>query len=187
MSQSLLLKVARQSITEVLETSRHIDTASLKEKYPVLNEKMATAVTLFIDDEIRSHYCSLYPKQSLIDDLIQTSKIAAFETSEYPPITVSEYLHVSIQISVLTPVKELFYNDINDLTTQITPFEDGIIMTYNEREAYLFPDTWSDIDTPASVIKRLSDALHVHSSLEQQAKISIFQIQNAKDRAILTV
>ena len=113
MSQSLLLKVARQSITEVLEASRHINVSALKEQYPLLNEKMATAITLFIGDDVRSHYCSLYPQQSLIDDLIESAKIAAFETIEYPPITTSEYLHVSVQVSILTPLKELYYNNID--------------------------------------------------------------------------
>ncbi|MEA3522666.1 MAG: AMMECR1 domain-containing protein [Campylobacterota bacterium] len=185
MSQSLLLEVARQSIVEVLEASRSIDVPHLKKAHPLLNEKMATAVTLYLDDEIRSHYCSLHPNKSLIDDLIYTAKVAAFESLQHKPITTSEYLHVSIQVSILTPLKAIHYQDINDLLSQITPQEDGIIMSYQERESYLFPDAWQSKETTLSILKQLSDTLHIHQSLEQQPHIAIFQVQNAKDTALL--
>ncbi len=185
MSQSLLLEVARQSIVEVLEASRSIDVPHLKEEYPLLNEKMATAVTLYLGEEIRAHYCSLYPKKSLLDDLIYTAKIAAFESHHHAPITTSEYLHVSIQVSILTPLKTIVYNSLNDLISQITPQEDGIIMSYQNRESYLFPNAWTPQESTLSVLRQLSDTLHIHHSLEQEPEISLFQVQNAKDRAIL--
>ena len=187
MSQSLLLKVARQSITEVLTASREINVLELKQKYPVLNEKMATAVTLFVDGEVRSHYCSLYPEQSLIDDFIQSAKIAAFEMDNYPPITTSQYLHVSVEVSILTPLKELSYNSFDELESYIQPYKDGIIMSCDKGEAYLFPNAWSEVKTSAIAIEKLADILDIRKNLEQKPKIEIFQVQSAKDRAILQI
>jgi AMMECR1 domain-containing protein len=186
MSQSLLLEVARQSITEVLEASRHIDAEHLKKEHPILNEKMATAVTLYLDNEVRAHHCSLHPNKSLVDDLIYTAKVAAFESETYPPISTSQYLHVSIQVSILTPLKLLSYHDINELISQITPFEDGIIMSYQERESYIFPDAWNKEQNIYDVLNQLSNAVKTKPSLQEQPKISIFQIQKAKDKAILS-
>jgi len=185
MSQSLLLEVARQSITEVLEASRHIDVERLKEEHPILNEKMATAVTLYLDNEVRAHYCSLHPKKSLLDDLIHTAKVAAFESDIYPPISTSQYLHVSIQVSILTPLKLLSYQNIDELISQIAPFEDGIIMSYRGNESYIFPDAWSKKQNINDVLNQLSATVKTNSSLQEHPEISIFQVQNAKDKAIL--
>ncbi|MEA1920455.1 MAG: AMMECR1 domain-containing protein [Campylobacterota bacterium] len=187
MSQSLLLEVARHSIVEVLEASRSIDVATLKKEHPILNEKMATAVTLYLDDEIRSHYCSLHPELSLVDDLIYTAKVAAFESNVYPPITTSEYLHVSLQVALLTPLKTLTYSNIDALISQITPYQDGIIMSYEGRESYLFPDAWSAEDSVKTVLTQLETALNIEASLEQKPEVAIFQIQKAKDKALLNV
>jgi AMMECR1 domain-containing protein len=185
MSQSLLLTIARQSIVEVLEAVRSIDVMDLKKRHPVLNEKMATAVTLYLDDEIRSHYCSLHPEQSLIDDLIQNAKIAAFESTIYPPITTSEYLHVSLQVSILTPLKILEYSTTHELVSQITPHHDGIVMRYEDNESYLFVDAWPSDMSTASVLQDLCNALNCDPSLKDKPQVAIFQIQNAKDEAIL--
>ena len=185
MSQSLLLEVARQSITEVLEASRHIDVKQLKNEHPILNEKIATAVTLYLDNEVRAHHSSLHPEKSLLDDLIYNAKIAAFESALYPPITTSQYLHVSIQVSLLTPLKELDYQDIDSLLTQITPHTDGLIMSYKGRESYIFPDAWSKKKNTSDVLTQLSDAVKTDSSLQDHPKVSIFQIQSAKDKPIL--
>lgn len=183
---SLLLKIARDSITEVLEATRHIDTIELKKEYAILSDKMATAVTLFIDDEVRSHYCSLYPTQSLIDDLIKTAKIAAFESENYPPITTSEYLHVSLQVSILTPLKELLYDNIDELQEQIAYLEDGILMSYDNKEAYLFPDTYKELNSTIQAINKLKGVLNIGHNLNKKAKIYTFKVQNAKDKPILS-
>jgi len=185
MSQSLLLSVARQSIVEVLEAKRSINVAELKKSHPLLNEKMATAITLYLGDEIRSHYCSLHPDQSLIDDLIQNAKIAAFESRSYPPITTSEYLHVSLQVSILTPLKILEYTNTDDLISQITLQSDGVVMRCHDKESYLFPDAWPSDMSTASVLHDLGDALNCDPALKDRPQIAIFQIQNAKDEAIL--
>jgi uncharacterized protein len=186
MSQSLLLTVARQSIVEVLEATRSIDVAHLKETHPILKEKIATAITLHLGDEIRSHYCSLHPEKSLVDDLIQNAKIAAFESTVYPPITTSEYLHVSVEVSILSPLQLLKYKDLDDLISQITPHKDGIVMRYEDNESYLFADAWPSEPDTVSILSDLSDVLHIERSLKQKPQIAIFQIQNAKDDAILS-
>jgi len=185
MSQSLLLSVARQSIVEVLEAVRSINVAELKKAHPLLNEKMATAVTLYLGDEIRSHYCALHPDKSLIDDLIQNAKIAAFESLNYPPITTSEYLHVSLQVSILTPLKSLEYTSLDDLISQITPQSDGVVMHFNNKESYLFPDAWPSDRNIDAVLYDLCNAIKCDPSLKDKPQIAIFQIQNAKDEAIL--
>ncbi len=182
---SLLLEIARESIAEVLEASRSIDVGVLKKKHPILNEKMATAVTLYLDNEVRSHYCSLHPSKSLLDDLICTAKIAAFESEIYPPITTSQYLHVSIQVSLLTPLKALFYENIEQLISQISPHEDGIVMSYQERESYLFPNAWANKSTK-EVLEKLSESIKTKPSLQESPRISTFQVQNARDKAILS-
>ena len=53
MSRSVLLQLARDSIQEVLEAQRTIDRESILNEHPLLKEKIATTINLYIKNELR--------------------------------------------------------------------------------------------------------------------------------------
>ena len=103
MSRSVLLQLARDSIAEVLEMQRTIDKTSLIKEHPLLNQKIATEVKLYIDNELRGSSSSVAPERSLIDDIIINAKKSAFEDTKFSPITTSEYLSCEIELLLSTP------------------------------------------------------------------------------------
>ncbi|HZF70960.1 AMMECR1 domain-containing protein [Sulfuricurvum sp.] len=102
MSQSVLLTIARQSIEEVLQAERSIDREKLLEEYPVLNQPMATEITLYLNDKIRGNSKSESPERSLLDDIIHNAKIAAFQDENFDPLVTSEYLHTAIELTLFS-------------------------------------------------------------------------------------
>ncbi len=177
MSQSVLLDLARHSIEEVLEARRIIDTKNLRAAYPVLEEKIASAVTLFLGDEIRSHYSSLHPKKALIDDLIYNAKVAAFETAQFPPLSTSEYLHVSLQVSLLSPLEP-----IDADPSLIEPRRHGVVMRSGDNEAYISPDAWGDRNSSA-LLDELRQLLNIDTGVPVQ--LYRYEVQSAKSSPIL--
>lgn len=103
MSRSVLLQLARDSIQEVLEAQRTIDRTSMLDENPLLSEKIATTVNIYLGDELRGTYSSTKPEKSLLEDIIYNAKKSAFENKNYKPITTSEYLSCEIEVVLTTP------------------------------------------------------------------------------------
>ena len=103
MARSVLLQLARDSIQEVLEAQRTINKTELLSKYPLLNEKMATTVNIYIDAELKASYSSDDSSKSLLEDIIYNAKKSAFENKTCGPITTSQYLHCEIELLLNTP------------------------------------------------------------------------------------
>lgn len=174
MSRSLLLSLARASIEEVLEASRSIDTEALKREHPILETPMATAVTLMLGNEVRAHYCSLYPTKPLLDDLIYNAKVAAFESPHTPPLSTSEYLHVSVTIHLLGALEPIEADAVD------APC--ALLMRHGDQEAYIFEASWQG--------REASEVLHdlrALLGLDAQSTVELFRfsLQSATDLPIL--
>lgn len=103
MSRSVLLQLARDSIQEVLEAQRTIDKKTLLNEHPLLNEKISTRVNLYLENELRGSSYSKEANLSLLEDIIKNAKMSAFQDTNFPPITTSEYLHCEIELLLSTP------------------------------------------------------------------------------------
>ncbi|MBW6488274.1 AMMECR1 domain-containing protein [Sulfurimonas sp.] len=111
MSRSVLLQLARDSIQEVLEASRTIDKEHLLEQYPLLGEKIATTLNIYLNFELRGSSSTKTPLNSLLEDIVKNAKKAAFEDKNSSPITTSEYLHCEIELILATEDGEMSERD----------------------------------------------------------------------------
>ncbi|MBN2869644.1 MAG: AMMECR1 domain-containing protein [Campylobacterales bacterium] len=111
MSQSVLLSIARRSIEEVLQAENTIEHAQLLAEYPVLGEKMATQVNLYMGGELRGSARSDTPSRPLLDDIIRNAKIAAFQDENFPPLVTSEYLRTSVELILFSTDGPLRHRD----------------------------------------------------------------------------
>ena len=66
MSRSVLLQLARDSIHEVFEAKRNIERKTLLQENPLLDEKIATTVNIFLKKELRGSYSSPNATKSLL-------------------------------------------------------------------------------------------------------------------------
>ncbi len=103
MSRSVLLQLARDSIAEVLEAQRTIDKKALLEEHPLLGEKIATTVNIYIENELRGSSKTTSAVDSLIDDIVRNAKRSAFEDRNFSPISTSEYLSCEVELLLSTP------------------------------------------------------------------------------------
>lgn len=105
MTRSPLLQIVRDSIEEVIEARRIIKRDELLEKYPVLEQSIASVITLNVSDELREARSDEAIKP-LIDDIIYNAKAAAFQDAKHSPITTAQYLRCTISLSLLIPDDE---------------------------------------------------------------------------------
>ncbi|HIC44509.1 MAG TPA: AmmeMemoRadiSam system protein A [Sulfurimonas sp.] len=183
MSQSLLLKIARESITEVFEAKNIINREQLLKDYPILNQPLAVFVSIYINDELRGRSGRVEAKTSLLEEIIYHAKTAAFENN---PLKVSQYLHAKIELSLLTPLSQIVYCNIPDLLSKIKNSRDGLYICLDTKSATLLPSSWTDFPhTQDFVSHLLHKANLIESDLHGRAKIYTFEIESSHDEPIL--
>jgi AMMECR1 domain-containing protein len=103
MSRSVLLQLARDSIAEVLEAQRTIDRTALLEEHPLLHEPISSTLNIYLDQKLRGSASSDLSCPSLLEGIVKNAKKAAFEDTNFKPISTSEYLDCEIEIILDTP------------------------------------------------------------------------------------
>ena len=186
MSQSLLLKIARESITEVFEAQNIIDRKSLLIDHPILNEPLAAFVSLYIDKELRGESGYVQAQSSLLEEIIYHAKTAAFQDKRFEPLKVSEYLQTQVELSLLTPLEEIPYLDVNDLYTKIKIGLDGIYISTGTQNGSLLPSYWSQYPNTHDFIMHLLHSCQLNESdLLKHPKVYRFQVEKSRDEPIL--
>lgn len=180
MSRSILLDLARESIEEVLQAANSIDRNSMLERFPVLKEPIATFVTLRIDKKIRGSSGTLFAERPLIDDLLINAKAAAFEDPLFTPMTISEYLRASIEVSLLTIPTAVEYGHIHELASKLRPGIDGLFLASKVHQRIFLPNRWEKReDVEASLLR-----LEGEAGLTEEGRpptVYLFQAETALD------
>jgi len=143
--KDILLKIARASILEEFENKPLINKQDLIKEYPFLNEERATFVTLRINNNLRGCIGSILPRMSLIEDVINNAKQAAFHDPRFEPLTKEEYENIHIEVSILTIPEKLEYENPKDLKTKIRPKIDGVILSLADKQATFLPSVWEEL------------------------------------------
>lgn len=117
MARSVLLQLARDSIQEVLEAQRSIDKQALFQEHPLLHEKIATKVNIYIDEELKGSSESLVASASLLEDIVFNAKKAAFEDKNFSPITTSQYINCEIELELKTKDGTIRQKDVSIIST----------------------------------------------------------------------
>ena len=142
----LLLKIAKESIQEAVTGDKIVDRERLLKEYPWLNEKGAVFVTINKEHHLRGCIGSIIAHRKLLDDLIENAKAAALRDPRFQPIQKTELKNIEIEISLLTPPKELYYSDVQDLKKKIRQGKDGVIIHYKGYQATYLPSVWEQLD-----------------------------------------
>jgi len=129
-----LLKLARKSIISVLKDEK-LDLSPYK-KY---SEKRAVFVTLNKNNDLRGcigYIQAHYPSYLAVRN---AARQAAFEDPRFEPVTLDEVDELEIEISVLTPLKEVFVNKPEDYLKKIIIGKHGLLIKKGCYQGLLLP------------------------------------------------
>jgi len=108
--QDLLLKIARKSIEAGL-TGEGIPPPEIKSD--TLKEKMGAFVTLKKQGRLRGCIGFIEGKKPLYETVEEMARAAAFRDPRFRPVREDELRHLDIEISALTPLKQI--HDIDEI------------------------------------------------------------------------
>lgn len=128
--QKQLLLLARQTIE--LELFKE---SSLQMQFDsaIFNEHRGAFVTLHLNGNLRGCIGIIEASHPLIDNIKKMAFSAAFRDPRFPALTKEEYQDIDIEISVLSPIRE-----IQD-PTEVVVGKHGLIITYANRKGLLLP------------------------------------------------
>lgn len=128
--KQILLKIARQSIESGVEnaTPPAVDVTS-----PILKEHRGAFVTLTKQGMLRGCIGYIFPIKPLAETVQEMAAAAAFRDPRFSPVTANEVPKLEIEISVLTPLKE-----IKDVT-EIEVGKHGIVIEKWGQSGLLLP------------------------------------------------
>ena len=126
--RTVLLRLAHQSIEAALE-ERHLDLSPPSQH---LAEYRGAFTTLRHHGRLRGCIGYVFPTQSLYQTVAETARAAAFDDPRFEPVSLAEALTVTIEISVLSPLRPVAAEDV--LLGQ-----HGLVVTQGSRRGLLLP------------------------------------------------
>ena len=173
----LLLQIAREALTKSLESDLQWR-PDLKTLPKRLQAPGACFVTLYTDGALHGCIGSVEADLPLAHDVAKNAISAAHNDPRFPALKATELDRTSIEISILSPLKEIFFRDIDHLIAQIRPGEDGIMMERGWNRGLLLPQVWEKITDPYEFLTHI--ALKAHASVaiydDPDATVHIFQV-----------
>lgn len=127
--KTVLFKSARLSILSEFDKS----SPSCPEPDGNLKINCGAFVSLHIKTTLRGCIGYIRSDKPVLNTVIDAAKSAAFSDYRFRPLTISEFNQINIEISVLSPFRE-----IKDIS-QITPGLHGLYITGNGRSGLLLP------------------------------------------------
>ena len=173
-----LLKLARQALVAAVHgrAMPEIDVDSLS---PLLREPGATFVTLTRGGELRGCIGALEPSIPLAQDVREHAVAAAMQDFRFPTVQPAELPEIAIEVSRLTPAKDLDYESPQELLSALRPGVDGVILRDGMRRATFLPQVWEKLPDPAVFLSHLCQKMGALPDLWRNRilQVQIYQVE----------
>ncbi len=185
-----LLQLARETITTCFapSLSRHHMEDCIKTKWdkyntlniPITKEELSCFVTLnsYISGKKQLRGCigTLEPRkhESLLENIISNSIMAAFHDSRFEPLQKEELKHIQIEISILSTPVPINYQNKHELFEKING--KGVIIQSGYHRATFLPQVWEQLPQPEDFLKHLSRKADIFSEDYLTASYEVYEV-----------
>jgi len=177
--RAILLRIARASISAAV-TVAPLPEIQIHDQLPALQTHGASFVTLTKDGDLRGCIGTMEPYQPLILDVQEHAVAAAVSDHRFPQVSEQELDQIKIEISRLTPLQELPYNDVNELLESLRVGVDGVLISAGGRRATFLPQVWEQLPTPEQFLSHLCQKMGNTSDYWKNQHIEIYTYQVEK-------
>ena len=146
----ILLPIARDAIARELGL-----VGGSAEDAPWLREPGASFVTLKEDDALRGCIGSLRAHRPLLEDVKANAVAAAFRDPRFRPLTAEELPRTRIEVSLLSPMAPIAFENEQHALSQLRPGVDGVVFEYGYHSSTFLPQVWEELTEPAEFMMHL--------------------------------
>jgi len=177
--REILLRVAREAIAAAVGGNPP-PVLDIEKQPPSLQADGASFVTLTRDGRLRGCIGTMEPYQPLLADVQEHAAAAAVSDFRFSKVTKDELEHIQIEISRLTPLKELPYDSTEDLTRALRAGVDGVLINAGGRRATFLPQVWEQLPQPEEFLSHLCQKMGAPADLWKTQKMDVYTYQVEK-------
>jgi AmmeMemoRadiSam system protein A len=149
-----LLDLARSTVRSALD-SGGLEMPDPDTVPPEATGPGAAFVTLRRDGRLLGCIGSIEPRRPLADDVAAHAYDAAFRDPRLPAVTLDDWEHMDVEVSVLGPLERLDVHDRAGLLAAIRPGLDGVLLTSREGRGTFLPSVWHQVGSPEEFLDLL--------------------------------
>jgi AmmeMemoRadiSam system protein A len=178
----LLLQIARNAV-ECAVNRQDLPELEISAMPLRLQEQGASFVTLTQEGNLRGCIGALQASQSLALDVQEHAVAAAMEDYRFGPVLPEEVARLEIEISRLSPGKELEYSNPNELLSRLRPGVDGVVLRHGFQRATFLPQVWEKVPDPADFLTQLCYKMGAPGDLwkKEHIQVSIYRVEEFKE------
>lgn len=185
--RQILLRIAREAVAHAAagKTLPKLELSNLPQR---LQQHGAAFVTLTIQDRLRGCIGALQASKPLALDVQEHAAAAASEDYRFSPVTPQEVGQLEIEISRLSPSRELEYADADDLLAKLRPNVDGVVLRRGVQRATFLPQVWEKIPDPADFLTQLCYKMGAPGDLwrREHLQVQTYQVEEFKEQGYLS-
>ena len=181
----IIIALAKAAILVALNQPDDFDLKGTLKAYPILQENAAVFVTLNTEpnEQLRGCIGSLQAHRPLYKDIISNAQSAALRDTRFTPLTLEEFKHITVEVSVLSKPKVLDYSNVEDLKSKITPLKDGIVLKHHGKHATYLPQVWEQLPKFDDFFSNLClKAKLSNNCLLEHPEILTYQVKKYKEK-----
>jgi AmmeMemoRadiSam system protein A len=145
-----LLPLARAAISSALGVPQAVSEEALW-----LQARGACFVTLTQQGQLRGCMGTLEAHRSLRDDVKANAVAAALRDPRFLPLALSELSGTRIEISLLSPLQSLPFDNEAHVLAQLRPGVDGVVLEFGQHRSTFLPQVWAQLPTPQQFMAQL--------------------------------
>lgn len=153
-SKATLLDVAEDAILAGLG-GRAPAPPALTAVPPVLREPRGVFVTLLVRGRLNGCRGTVMARDPLVAGVAFSAWDAAFDDPRLPSLQRADYAHLTVEISVLSPLSPINVSSCSELTAALRPRVDGLYILGAGRAGVFLPSVWDELPEPDDFVRHL--------------------------------
>lgn len=179
-----LLKLARQSVARAARDGEvpECDAAGMG---PALLLPGACFVTLRAQGRLRGCIGTLTAHEPLYLAAVHNAHGAAIRDRRFAPVAPEEVPGLSLEISVLTPPRELSFCSPSDLLAKLEPHRHGVVLRSGGFSATFLPQVWEQLPDKEQFLNHLAQKAGCQASAwrEPGTRVSVYEVEAFEEPA----
>jgi len=157
---AVLLALARQAIEQAILPARHDHAAdslvnAADGDQEALQAWGASFVTLTCNGQLHGCIGTTHPWRSLKEDVQANAVAAALKDTRFPPLQALEWPQTRVEVSVLSPLEPIEFDNEAQALAQLRPGVDGLVLASGYHRATFLPQVWEQLPDPALFVAQL--------------------------------
>jgi AmmeMemoRadiSam system protein A len=143
-----------------------------------LNAPGATFVSLHQHGDLRGCVGNLRPLPTLHESVVRNARAAAFDDSRFAPLDARELAGTRLEVTVLSPLEKVPVDSEEDALAKLRPGIDGVVLSYQGRNAVFIPQMWDQLPDPKEFLFHLKRKAHFPSDWRPGMSIERFTAEH---------